>query len=85
MNVYAVLHGDNVCFWSFHRYKIASFLIPNANLLNDDNPLANKQWIKLVNDIDNLEIGQGLEFGEYVVVLEEIDEKDHFELMKGVE
>jgi hypothetical protein len=66
---------DNVCFCDASRFKIASFLIPKANPLNNDNPLANKQWIKLVNDIDSLEIGKSLYFGQYTVALEEIENK----------
>jgi hypothetical protein len=72
VKVFAVVSGKKVCFVDFHRFRIASFLIPDANLLKDDNPLANKQWENLVNDINKLEVGQSLGFGEYIIMLEDV-------------
>ncbi|MPN50302.1 hypothetical protein SDC9_197928 [bioreactor metagenome] len=72
MKVFAVVNSGQVCFIEFHRFRIASFLVPEANLLNNVNPLANEAWTKLANDIDKLEVGQSLEFGKYVVMLEDV-------------
>lgn len=82
MEIYTVLNGDEACFIDLHRYRVASFLIPNANLLNNDDPLANKQWAKLTKRIDELEIGESMDFGDYTIILGEIDDDVFSDLLK---
>lgn len=72
MKVFAVVRNKNICFVDFNKYKIASHLIPDANILKNENPLANKQWTKLVKEIDKLEVGQSLQFGDYTVIFEDV-------------
>jgi len=72
MKAYAVVKNDKVCFVEFHRFRIASYLIPEANLLNNNNPIANDKWANLVNDIDKLEVGKSLKFGKYTIMFEDV-------------
>ncbi|MBU2701139.1 hypothetical protein Ga0466249_002253 [Sporomusaceae bacterium BoRhaA] len=81
MKIYAVLKGDKVVFIYPHRYKVASFIVPNANLLNDDDPLANKQWANLTKEIDKLNVNQTFYYGEHTIILEEIPDDEYIKLI----
>lgn len=81
MKIYAVIRDDKMCFVDLHRYRVASFLIPAANLLNNDNPLANKQWIALTKDIDKLETGKSIEYGDCKIICDEIDNEIFIQLV----
>lgn len=74
MKIYAVLQGYNVCFCELHRFRVASYILP------DDNPIESIQWQQLAITIGELEVGEYIEYGDYTVVLEEIDDDKFREL-----
>lgn len=75
MKAYAVVKGNEVVFVEFHRFRVASYIIPDANLLNDNNPLANKKWEKLAMAIGNLNPCEYFQYGEYSIFCDNVPDK----------